>query len=320
MSRSQMLKRSFAAAAGLTVLASPGVALARARRGATPPAAQGPRLLAQGDDHGGEEGRPPQHDRAAARLGELRRDHVDLLEEVRHPDHERQPERQLGAGEPGDHARSRATRAHRTSSTSAPRSPSPGAAAGPLRASTSSRRFSTIPRAMKDTRGFWNGDYWGAISIGYNQNLITNAAEDVEGPAEAGVQGQGRAERQPAHVGLGGRRRLRGGARRTAARSSNVGPGIDFFAKLKQSGNFIPVGTTPQTVASGQTPISIDWDYNNLAYVEGVPGGAVEGRRSRPTASTAATTRRRSTRPLRIRGRRGSGRSSSTPTRVSSSG
>ena len=24
--------------------------------------------------------------------------------------------------------------------------------------------------------------------------------------------------------------------------------------------------TTPQTVASGQTPISIDWDYNNLAY------------------------------------------------------
>ena len=27
---------------------------------------------------------------------------------------------------------------------------------------------------MKDTRGFWWGDYWGAISIGYNQNLISN--------------------------------------------------------------------------------------------------------------------------------------------------
>src|SRR3954454_17168476 len=34
--------------------------------------------------------------------------------------------------------------------------------------------FSTIPRSMKDTRGFWWGDYWGAISIGYNQNLISN--------------------------------------------------------------------------------------------------------------------------------------------------
>jgi putative spermidine/putrescine transport system substrate-binding protein len=47
---------------------------------------------------------------------------------------------------------------------------------------------------------------------------------------------------------------------------SNVSPGIDWFAKCKQVGNFIPVQTTPQTVASGQTPISIDWDYNNLAY------------------------------------------------------
>ena len=52
---------------------------------------------------------------------------------------------------------------------------------------------------------------------------------------------------------------------------SNVGPGIDFFATLKKSGNFIPVQTTPQTVASGQTPISIDWDYNNLAYIKEFP-------------------------------------------------
>ena len=60
------------------------------------------------------------------------------------------------------------------------------------------------------------------------------------------------------------RRLLRPGGQR-------VGPGIDFFATLKKSGNFIPVGTTPQTVASGQTPISIDWDYNNLAYTKEFP-------------------------------------------------
>jgi putative spermidine/putrescine transport system substrate-binding protein len=52
---------------------------------------------------------------------------------------------------------------------------------------------------------------------------------------------------------------------------SDVGPGIDFFSTLKKSGNFIPVQTTPQTVASGQTPISIDWDYNNLAYIKEFP-------------------------------------------------
>jgi putative spermidine/putrescine transport system substrate-binding protein len=55
---------------------------------------------------------------------------------------------------------------------------------------------------------------------------------------------------------------------------SNVQPGIDFFAKLKQSGNFIPVQATPQTVASGQTPIVIDWDYLNLAYTKEFPAAA----------------------------------------------
>src|SRR5581483_10589541 len=35
--------------------------------------------------------------------------------------------------------------------------------------------FSTIPRAMKDTRGYWYGDYWGAISIGYNSQIISPA-------------------------------------------------------------------------------------------------------------------------------------------------
>ena len=53
--------------------------------------------------------------------------------------------------------------------------------------------------------------------------------------------------------------------------ASNVQPGIDFFSQLKKSGNFIPVQTTPATVASGQTPISIDWDYNNFAYVKEFP-------------------------------------------------
>src|SRR3954451_11615264 len=33
--------------------------------------------------------------------------------------------------------------------------------------------FATIPRAMKDTRGYWVGDYWGAVSIGYNSSLVS---------------------------------------------------------------------------------------------------------------------------------------------------
>ena len=52
---------------------------------------------------------------------------------------------------------------------------------------------------------------------------------------------------------------------------NDVQPGIDFFHELKKAGNFIPVDGTPQTVASGQTPIVIDWDYLNLAYKKEFP-------------------------------------------------
>jgi len=34
------------------------------------------------------------------------------------------------------------------------------------------------------------------------------------------------------------------------------------------------VQSTPQTVASGQTPISIDWDYLNLAYTKEFPAAS----------------------------------------------
>ena len=43
-------------------------------------------------------------------------------------------------------------------------------------------------------------------------------------------------------------------------------PGIDYFAKLKQNGNYIPVQGTPQTVASGQTPTAAGTKGDNRLY------------------------------------------------------
>lgn len=47
---------------------------------------------------------------------------------------------------------------------------------------------------------------------------------------------------------------------------SNITPGVDFFAKLAKAGKFQPINVTPQTVASGQTPVTLDWDYNQFGY------------------------------------------------------
>jgi putative spermidine/putrescine transport system substrate-binding protein len=123
---------------------------------------------------------------------------------------------------------------------------------------------------MKDTRGFWYGDYWGAVSIGYNQNLISNpptSFKDLMKPEYKGkvaVNGSPLSSNSAVSVVIAASL-ANGGSLK------DVGPGIDFFATLKKSGNYIPVGTTSATVASGQTPISLDWDYNNLAYVKEFP-------------------------------------------------
>jgi putative spermidine/putrescine transport system substrate-binding protein len=130
--------------------------------------------------------------------------------------------------------------------------------------------YKTIPRSLKDTRGFWMGDYWGAVSIGYNKSLVSNPPKTWKDLLKPEYKGKVAMNGSPLSSGsaIAGVFAATLGAGGTM---SDVGPGIDFFASMKKSGNFIPVQTTPQTVASGQTPISIDWDYNNLAYVKEFP-------------------------------------------------
>jgi putative spermidine/putrescine transport system substrate-binding protein len=53
--------------------------------------------------------------------------------------------------------------------------------------------------------------------------------------------------------------------------ADDIAPGVDFFAALKQAGNFLPVDPTPATIGSGQTPVVIDWNYLNAAVNAKLP-------------------------------------------------
>jgi putative spermidine/putrescine transport system substrate-binding protein len=130
--------------------------------------------------------------------------------------------------------------------------------------------YKTIPRAMKDTRGFWTGDYWGAVSIGYNAGLVSNPPKSFADLLKPEYKNKVALNGSPLQSGsaIAG---VFAAALSNGGSLSNVGPGIDWWAKARKLGNYIPVETTPQTVASGQTPISVDWDYNNLAYVTEFP-------------------------------------------------
>src|SRR5262249_42801260 len=55
-------------------------------------------------------------------------------------------------------------------------------------------------------------------------------------------------------------------------------PGLQLFKQLNDAGNLLPVIAKPATIAKGETPISLRWDYNALANRDntaGNPGIAV---------------------------------------------
>jgi putative spermidine/putrescine transport system substrate-binding protein len=130
-----------------------------------------------------------------------------------------------------------------------------------------STKVNKVPRAMKDGRGFWVGDYWGVTSIGVNTAVVPSVPRswaDLKKPEyknKVALNGSPLSSGS-AVAGVFSAAIANGGS------LSNIQPGIDYFAELKQLGNFIPVQATPQTIASGQTPITIDWDYLNLAYAK----------------------------------------------------
>jgi putative spermidine/putrescine transport system substrate-binding protein len=268
MSRSQMLKRSIAAAAGLTILSSPAAAFAARRLGAATPPLKGTAvsmkaLIAQAKKEGklNTIALPPDWANYGEIISTFQKKYGISITNT-NPDGSSAEENQAVRSLKGD------SRAPDVVDVGPPFAVS-GTAEG-LFGKYFVTEFAKIPRAMKDTRGYWWGDYWGAISIGYNQNLISNPPKTWKDLLKPEYKGKVALNGSPllsnsAVAGVIAASLGNGGS------TKDVGPGIDFFATIKKSGNFIPIQTTPQTVASGQTPISIDWDYNNLAYVKEFP-------------------------------------------------
>jgi putative spermidine/putrescine transport system substrate-binding protein len=133
--------------------------------------------------------------------------------------------------------------------------------------------FDSIPDAMKAVDGLLVNDYGGYMSIGYDSAKVPDmsAVDDLLNPAYKGkvaLNGDptqaGAAFSGVAMVALS-----QGGS------ADDVAPGVAFFTKLKQAGNFLPVDPTPATIESGQTPVVIDWDYLNAAQTKKLPSWKV---------------------------------------------
>ncbi|GAA1157350.1 ABC transporter substrate-binding protein [Nocardioides aquiterrae] len=133
--------------------------------------------------------------------------------------------------------------------------------------------FDEIPAEFKDPSGTWVNDYGGYMSIGYDSSKVPDVTslDDLLG---ADFKGKVALNGDPTQAGAA----FSGVVMASIANggsADDIAPGVDFFKRLKDAGNFLPVDPTSATIESGQTPVVIDWDYLNAAESAKLPSWKV---------------------------------------------
>ena len=131
--------------------------------------------------------------------------------------------------------------------------------------------WDTIPATVKDADGYWYGDYYGVMAFLVNTDVQSKVPQDWKDLLDPAYKGQ---------VALSGDPRVSNQAIQAVFASGlanggsldNAQPGLDFFAKVQQAGNLIPLISNNGLVAKGETPVRITWDYNALAAVDSFAG------------------------------------------------
>lgn len=128
-----------------------------------------------------------------------------------------------------------------------------------------------IPENLKDPEGYWYGDYYGVMTFEVNTAVVKALPADWADLLKPEYQGQ---------VALAGDPRKSGQGINAvwAAALANGGsledpqPGLEFFKQLNDAGNLLPVVAKPATIAKGETPIALRWDYNALSNRDSTGG------------------------------------------------
>jgi putative spermidine/putrescine transport system substrate-binding protein len=123
--------------------------------------------------------------------------------------------------------------------------------------------WSSIPSDFKDPDGTWVNDYGGYMSIGYDSSKVP-AVKGLSDLLGSGFKGKVALNGDPTQAGAAFSGVMMASIGNGGS-ADDIKPGVDYFAKLKKAGNFLPVDPTPATIESGQTPVVIDWDYLNAA-------------------------------------------------------
>ncbi len=127
--------------------------------------------------------------------------------------------------------------------------------------------WSTIPPSARATDDTWWADYGGYVAIGYNSAVVKTPPTSFKSLLNPIYKHMVGINNSPTEAGAAFAA-VYAAALANGGSFGNIGPGISYFQKLNQEGNFVPVISGPSTVQSGATPIVIWWDYLQASEIK----------------------------------------------------
>ncbi len=131
--------------------------------------------------------------------------------------------------------------------------------------------WNDIDASLKDADGNWCTEYYGAQAFVINTDIVKNPPASFADLLNnsyknmVGIDGDPR-QANDAFIAVYSAALAHGGS------LDNIQPGVDFFAKLKQKGNFTVARSSVANVAKGEVAIAVMWDYLGLGFRDQLAG------------------------------------------------
>ncbi|CAG0946201.1 hypothetical protein ANRL1_02833 [Anaerolineae bacterium] len=132
--------------------------------------------------------------------------------------------------------------------------------------------WDTIPNDAKDADGYWYGDYYGVLAFQVNSDVVKTPPADWADLLKPAYKGQVALAGDPRASNQAIQGVYAAGLASGGTQDNSADAGLKFFADLNKAGNFVPVIGKAASLAKGETPIIIRWDYNALADKDTLKG------------------------------------------------
>lgn len=129
--------------------------------------------------------------------------------------------------------------------------------------------WDSIPANLKDEEGFRTGNYFGVMAMMVNADAVKTVPTDITDLLKPEYKGA--VSINDPRVGNSQAQAVFNAALASGGSADDTTKGLEFFAQLEKSGNFVP-SWSKQTFGKGETPIVFDWDYNALAARDAANG------------------------------------------------